>query len=169
MAGAPALKVLPRTAFELTVVDLDPLRAAICAVGEFDLAARDDLAEALQKQETARRRIVRIDLSQVTFLDCSCLGVIVASHHRLLKLRGLLVLTGVDAAVARILKITGLEDHLFIVPADQDPFGSLLMARATRASVPKQRLASAPGFDSLTADADRLGVDATAMTRKAVS
>ena len=146
MAGVPTLNVLPDAAFDLAVVDLDPLRAAICAVGEFDLAARDDLAEALQQQETAGRRIVRLDVSRVTFLDCSCLGVIVASHQRFLELHGLLVITGVDGAVARILTITGLAERLFIVPADQDPFGSVLMARATRRRVPQQRLVGEPGW-----------------------
>jgi anti-sigma B factor antagonist len=116
MAGLETLPAEPDTAFALTVVDLDPMRASLRAVGEFDLAAREDLAELLQQQETARRRIVWLDLSQVTFLDCSCLGVLVASHHRLLALHGLLVLTGVDAHVARMLKITGLDDRLFVVP-----------------------------------------------------
>lgn len=168
MVGVPTLKVLPDAAFELTVVDLDPLRAAICAVGEFDLAARDDLAEALKQQEAERRRIVRLDVSQVTFLDCSCLGVIVASHQRFLKLHGLLVLTGVDAAVARILKITSLDDQLFIVAANQDPFGSVLIARAARPRIPRQRLSSVPSLDTLMADANRLGVDPTATNHLAV-
>lgn len=168
MLSVPTLKALPDTAFELTVVDLDPLRAVICAVGEFDLAARDDLAEALQQQEAERRRIVHLDVSQVTFLDCSCLRVIAASHRRFLKIHGLLVLTGVDGTVARILKITGLDDRLFIVPADQDPFGSVLMARATHPRVPQQRLASVPSLGTLMADADRPGVDPTATNHMAV-
>lgn len=109
--------------YELTVVDLDPLRAAISAAGEFDIAARDDLAEVLRQQENAHRRFVRLDLSHVTFLDASCLGILVASHHRFLKRHGLLVLTGMDPIVSRVLKIAGLDDRLFVVPADEDPFG----------------------------------------------
>jgi anti-anti-sigma factor len=139
MAGVPTLIAPPDVGFELTVVDLDPLRAAICAVGEFDLAAKEALADVLQRQVDARRRIVRLDLSLVTFFDCSCLGVLVASHHRFLNLHGMLVLTGVDERVGRILKITGLDDRLFIVPTSDDPFGSVLMARAVRQRVPSQR------------------------------
>ena len=140
MAGVSTLVADLATGFELTVVDLDPLRAAICAVGELDLAARDALAEVLQQQEDAGRRIVRLDLSQVTFLDCSCLGVLVSSHQRFLELRGLLVLTVTDGSVARLLEMTGLGESLFTVPTDQDPLESVLMARASRSwKVPKQR------------------------------
>lgn len=156
MAGVPTLVAEPDTGYELTVVDLDPLRAAICAVGELDLAAREDLADVLRQQEHASRRFVRLDLSQVSFLDCSCLGVLVASHHRFLELHGLLVLSGVDESVARILKITGLDDSLFIVPADQDPFGSVVMARAARRRrVPTQRRPAVEPFDALMAVADQ--------------
>jgi anti-anti-sigma factor len=140
MARVSTLVAELATGFDLTVVDLDPLRAAICAVGELDLAARDALAEVLQEQEDAGRRIVRLDLSHVTFLDCSCLGVLVSSHQRFLELHGLLVLTVTDGSVVRLLEMTGLGESLFVILTDQDLFESVLMARASRSRrVPKQR------------------------------
>lgn len=111
--------------YDLTVVDLDPLRAAICAVGEFDLAARPALVGVLRQQQSAGRRFVRLDLSGVTFLDCTCLGVLVEFHHSLLELHGLLILTGVGTHVARLLTVTDLDSTLFVAPDDQDPFGCL--------------------------------------------
>jgi len=168
MEIVPSLAVLPDPVFELIVFDLDALRAAICAVGEFDLAARDELAEALHRQEAEGRLIVRLDLSQVTFLDCSCLGVVVASHHRFLNRHGLLVLTGVDGPVARVLHVTRLDETLFVIPEHEDLFGGVLVARANPVKVPEQRLASAPSFDSLLADADRAGGDAKAPNHLAV-
>jgi anti-anti-sigma factor len=144
MAGVRTLVTDPDLGFELTVVALDPLRAAICAVGELDLAARDALGEVLQQQEDAGRRVVRVDLSKVAFIDCSCLGILVASHYRFLELHGLLVLTGVDPRTERVLKMAGLGDILFIVPADQNPFGSVLIARAAavRSRLANQRRAA---------------------------
>lgn len=140
MAGVPTLIAEPGTGFELTVVDLDPLRAAICVVGELDLAARDELSAVLQQLQDSGRRIVRLDLSAAAFLDCSCLGVLVAAHRRFLDLHGLLVLSGVTGIVARVLEITGLDETLFIVPGDQDPFGNAQIARARRLrGVPGQR------------------------------
>jgi anti-anti-sigma factor len=107
--------------YRLTVLDLDPLRATIRAAGELDLAARDPLAELLRQQQTAGRRVIRLDLSEVIFLDCSCVGVVVAAHRRFVELHGLLVLTDINASVARMLRLTGLEDSLFIEPARATP------------------------------------------------
>ena len=156
MAVVPTLVAEPDTQYELTVVARDRLRAAICAVGEFDLAARNDLADVLRQQEDARRRIVRLDLSKVTFLDCSCLGVLVAAHHRLLELHGLLVVTGVDKAIARIIRITGLDDTFFIVPADQDPFSAMVARLARRRRFLEQRLPVLASGGSSMATADQL-------------
>lgn len=126
--------------YALTVVDLDPLRAVIEAAGELDLAARQDLGDALRHHEDARRRFLRLDLSRVTFLDCSCLGVICAAHVRLLDRHGLLTLSGVDGPVARLLELTGLDEHLFVVPSDEDPFGSTPLAGdAPGRTIPQMR------------------------------
>ena len=118
---AAVLHLSARPGFRLTVVDLDPLRATIRAAGELDLAARGPLAELLEQLLVAGRRVISLDLSEVTFLDCSCVGVLVAAHHRFLELRGLLVLTDVDAPVARILRATGLDDSLFLTPTVARP------------------------------------------------
>jgi anti-anti-sigma factor len=90
MAGVPTFAAEAGAGFGFTVVDLDSLRAVICAVGELDLAARDALAEVLDQQAKADRNIIHLDLSQVTFIDCSCLGVLVAAHQRMLDRHGLL-------------------------------------------------------------------------------
>jgi anti-sigma B factor antagonist len=118
---ADVLHLSARPAFGLTVVHLDPLHATIRAAGELDLAARGPLAELLEQQQIAGRRVISLDLAEVTFLDCSCVGVLVAAHQRFLECHGLLVLTDVDARVARLLRATGLEDHLFITPAGASP------------------------------------------------
>ena len=132
MAGLTTLVAEPRVASEFTVVGLDPLRAAVCASGELDLATRDALIEVLAQQDEARRQFVHLDLSGVTFMDCSCLGVLIASHHRLRARRRLLIISGANALVARVLKLSGHDDLLFVVPAEHDPFGK----------VPKPRVAS---------------------------
>ena len=118
---AEVLYLSARPGFRFTVVDLDPLHATIRAAGELDLAAREPLAEVLQQQQIAGRRVICLDLSEVTFLDCSCVGVIVAAHHRFLELGGRLVLTDVNATVERILRVTGLEDSLFIASTSARP------------------------------------------------
>jgi anti-anti-sigma factor len=105
------------------VVELDPLRSTFCVRGELDLAARQPLSDGLRCQQDAGRRFVNLDLSQVTFIDSSCLHVIEAFHQSFLRLPGLMILTGINARVERMLRLTGLRGRLFIAVDDQDPFG----------------------------------------------
>jgi anti-anti-sigma factor len=118
---AEVLHLSARPGFQLTVVELDPVRATIRAAGELDLAAREPLAELLKQQRMAGRRVISLDFSEVTFLDSSCVGVLVAAHNRFLELHGLLVLHDVDARIARTLRVTGQEDSLFIAPTRARP------------------------------------------------
>lgn len=143
MAGVPSLAPEPGAAYELIVGDLDPPRAVVRAVGELDLAAREDLTEVLRQENAASGAVVRLDLSEVTFLDCSCLGVLVGAHHRYRERDGLLLLTGVGGPVARLLRVTRLEDTLFIVPDDADAFDDdVISLLARRPVVPRQRAAT---------------------------
>ena len=121
MAGGTQLGVVSSVTFELTIVGLDPLRANICAAGELDLAARDALTEVLDRQEGVRRPFVHLNMSRVTLMDCSCLGVLLASHQRLRARDGLLIISGVTHLVARVLALSGHDHLLFVVPAFHDP------------------------------------------------
>ena len=96
----------------LTTLRKDRTRALVRAVGEWDLAGADALAEDLRAHEAAGRRFVRLDVSAVTFLDCTCLDVLVAAHTRLLAARGTLVLSGVTPRMLRLLRLTGLDQVL---------------------------------------------------------
>jgi anti-sigma B factor antagonist len=106
--------------FELAVVGADPLRATVRASGELDLAARDSIVEVLGRQRDSGRAIVRLDLTDVTFMDCSCLRALVEEHQRFLAARGQLVLTGVGNRTNRLLKLTGLDQILFAVSGPPD-------------------------------------------------
>lgn len=101
--------------YELAVVGADPLRATVRASGALDLAARDSIVEVLGRQRDSGRAIVRLDVTDVTFMDCSCLSTLVEEHQRFLAARGQLVLTGVGPRTNRLLKVTGLDRILFTV------------------------------------------------------
>jgi len=91
--------------------------ALVRAVGEWDLANAATLADLLGAHEKAGRRFVRLDLSAVTFLDCTCIGVLVSVHRRLLAGRGTLVLTGVSPRIQRLLRLARLDDVLLTTSA----------------------------------------------------
>ena len=96
----------------LTTIRQNHSRALLRAVGEWDLANADILADRLDAQLKSGRRFVRLDLSAVTFLDCACLGVLVSVHRRLITMRGRLILTGVTPRVLRLLRLASLDDML---------------------------------------------------------
>ncbi|WP_030398348.1 STAS domain-containing protein [Kitasatospora purpeofusca] len=79
--------------------------------GEIDLAAAPRLRRRLTTVLEARREVV-LDLSEVTFMDCSGLGVLVRARNQADRSGKRLVLRGVGRPVARLLKLTGLSRRL---------------------------------------------------------
>lgn len=122
--------------FELTVVGADALRAKVRASGALDLSARDSIVEVLGRQRDSGRLIVRLELTDVTFMDCSCLGAVVEEHRRFLDARGQLVLTGVGPRTSRLLALTGLDQVLFV---DGEAVSSTSEAPQSAPSVVPQR------------------------------
>ncbi|HEY7047713.1 MAG TPA: STAS domain-containing protein [Jatrophihabitantaceae bacterium] len=105
----PASSTHPNARASLTTLRQDRSRALVRAVGEWDLANAEALAEMLEEHEKAGRRFVRLDVSAVSFLDCTCLDVLVTAHRRLLAARGTLVLTGVTPRLTRLLSLARLD------------------------------------------------------------
>jgi anti-sigma B factor antagonist len=99
-------------AHSFAIVRADESRASLSAAGELDLAAVEDLIALLAAHEGAGQVFIHLDLSAVTFMDCSCLGVLVAAHHRLRAAHGQLVLTRSSGPVIKLLSIIQLEDTL---------------------------------------------------------
>jgi len=102
-------------------VRLDQTRAYVKVSGEVDLATAAPLWAVLDGHLGAGRRFLRLDLAGVSFLDGSALTGLTRVHQDALARRGTLVLTGVSARVARVLRLAGLDRLLFIgssVPDD---------------------------------------------------
>ena len=55
---------------------------------------------------------MHLDVSGVTFLECACLGVLVAAHQRQLADGGTLLLTGTTPRIMRLRSLTRLEGVL---------------------------------------------------------
>lgn len=105
-------------------VRFDRIRAVIKVAGELDLQTAAPLWGVLESHLGAGRRFLRLDLSGVTFLDATALTGIARVHQDLLARRGTLVITGVRALVGRVLRLTGLDEVLFVggLRADDDTF-----------------------------------------------
>jgi anti-anti-sigma factor len=83
--------------------------AVVTVGGEIDLGTagqlRDHLTECIRDQV----RDIVLDLSAVTFMDSTGLQVLIATQRRLEPLGGKLRLVGLRSGVAKVLKVTGLD------------------------------------------------------------
>lgn len=98
----------------IETVRLDDRRAHVKVRGDLDVSTAAALWAVLQSHLTAGRRFLRLDLSAVDFLDAAAVTAIVEVHHEALYRRGTLVVAGVNACVARVLSLTGVDQTLFI-------------------------------------------------------
>jgi anti-anti-sigma factor len=95
-------------------IRFDRQRALVQVSGDLDLTTTAPLWAVLRGHLAAGRRFVRLDLSGVTFLDASALNGIARAHQDLLARRGTLVITDAGPFVARVLRLAGLHDLLFL-------------------------------------------------------
>jgi anti-sigma B factor antagonist len=94
-------------------VDRDDVRILV-ARGEIDVACRSEFQDQIVKLISEARSPAYVDLSQVTFLDSSGLGVLVGGM-KVGKTRGVeVVLLSPQPNVLRVLEISGL-DEIFTI------------------------------------------------------
>jgi len=92
-------------------LDESPGRS-VKAVGIIDSHTADELLAHLRNLGTDND--VRLDLTDIEFIDSSGLRSIVTAHQELEEAGRRLVLSGLSESVQRLLEITGLTDHLNI-------------------------------------------------------
>jgi stage II sporulation protein AA (anti-sigma F factor antagonist) len=86
--------------------------AEVQAVGELDLDTAARLDDVLQRLCHGAHRQVTLDLTGLTFCDCAGLRVLLTAHRTLRSGGGRLVLAHPNAALSRLLAITGLAGEL---------------------------------------------------------
>jgi anti-anti-sigma factor len=96
---------VPDTQFSVGNSDAGPV---VTATGELDLAVKDELREVL----SSLTGVVTIDLTEVTFLDSSTIGVFVGAHKRLSGDGGALRLRNPQDMPRRALEIVGLGEWI---------------------------------------------------------
>jgi len=82
-------------------------RAVVTATGEIDLATSPALRTRLQ-DAIGRHRTVIVDLSDVTFIDSTGLGVLIGGLRRVNEAGGEMRVVIADPRVLKIFEITGL-------------------------------------------------------------
>jgi anti-anti-sigma factor len=111
----PFERVWGSEALTVTVVKREEFRASMRVVGELDLCGAPILQAALAAQLRARRRFLRLDLSELSFIDSCGIRVLQQMHAEALAERGTLIVVGATARTRRVLNLVGLDRELFLV------------------------------------------------------
>lgn len=84
--------------------------------GDVDVTAAPAMREAIDATTAAGHRHLVLDLTEVTFIDSTGLGVVVGRLKSLRRDGGSLVVAAAHDRVLRVLAITGLDTVLDIAP-----------------------------------------------------
>jgi len=98
---------LPETEVTLSAAHVGPT-ALLTASGELDLYAAAALQDALTPLIETHPPALIVDLSSVSFLDSTALGVLVGAAKLLRSGGGRFVVVSSDPRIVRLLEITGL-------------------------------------------------------------
>jgi anti-sigma B factor antagonist len=89
--------------------NLEDESTVVSAAGEIDLATSPALRSRLQ-DAIGRYRVVIVDLSDVTFIDSTGLGVLIGGLRRVNERGGEMRIVVADPRVLKIFEITGLTE-----------------------------------------------------------
>lgn len=82
----------------------------VCLQGELDLSTASALHELLVAPELLTAPEVRIDLTQVIFIDSTTIGLLVAACKKERSVGGIFSLRCSEGPVLRVLEVSGLID-----------------------------------------------------------
>lgn len=82
--------------------------------GELDLCTRDRLSCAISGALRHSPQLLVVDLSELSFMDCSGLSVLIWAHQRLAGQGRQLLITGAPPIVLRLIHLTGLGTYLHL-------------------------------------------------------
>ncbi|HWD52036.1 MAG TPA: STAS domain-containing protein [Acidimicrobiales bacterium] len=93
--------------FEIAETRLDGV-SVLTVTGEIDMATAPDLRERLVALEADRISAIVVDLTGVSFIDSTALGVLVGAYRRQEEAGGTLKLVVTEPRVRKVLEITDL-------------------------------------------------------------
>jgi anti-sigma B factor antagonist len=107
------------TEFDVASETLSPGRGLVSLRGEVDIYTAPRLKEQLVKVLDEGATGIVVDLSDVTFIDSTALGVLIGGVRRLHEADGHMALVVATRPVERVLTLTGL-DRVFTIHATRD-------------------------------------------------
>jgi anti-sigma B factor antagonist len=96
-----------------------PIGPSLAIEGEIDVYTAPQLREKLLPL-CATEQTVSVDLSQVKYIDSTGLGVLIGAYKAQRSAGGKLVLSGINARLRRLFRITGLDEVMEIEQTTQE-------------------------------------------------
>lgn len=104
--------------FEMRVQALDDEVCIVELIGEIDVYSSRAARQELRRLAEGRHSRFIVDLSRLTFIDSSGLGMLVRFLRRVREKAGTLVLTGATPPIHKLFRMTGL-DAVFPMARDK--------------------------------------------------
>jgi anti-anti-sigma factor len=96
--------------------------AIVTLAGEFDLARAEELRECLVQPEVLSARVVRVDLSRVSFLDSVIIGLLVSVCKKVRKAgSSFSVVCDIEGIARSVFEIDGLLEYLEVEEPSAGP------------------------------------------------
>lgn len=94
--------------------------------GDFDLVTAAEFREKIDQslEETMSQNLL-LDLSKITFIDSSGLGVILGRYRKVKKNHGEMVIYGIKPAVEKILKVSGISSLMPLCKTEKEAWALL--------------------------------------------
>ena len=110
--------------FSVETEAVDDATHLVVVTGEIDLFTAPEFKAAVARPIDAGGDRVIVDLTGVTFIDSSSLGVLIGAHKQIVARGGALVIVCDDRAIVNTFKITGLDGVFEIVATRADALGA---------------------------------------------
>lgn len=104
----------------------------LAAAGDIDYSASPQLREQITDHIDAGKRRLVLDLTQVTFIDSTAIGVLIGAHARLQDAGGgsvVIVCSEENRKVQRIFEIAGVDSVIALHDTREEALSALAVAR----------------------------------------
>ncbi len=105
---------------EFTKKQTKPGEIVLILSGQLDFMVRKDFQAAIQDAQIEATQHVIMDLTDVSFIDCAAVGILVRTKHELAKAEIRLSLISAPGRVFDVLQAMNLDQILSMVPTKQE-------------------------------------------------
>lgn len=99
------MEIVQREVNSIPVIDI---------IGEVDLYNTKEIKDLIDQMIKEGKYQMVLNLASVPFMDSSGIGTLVTGMYRLKKYHGNLKIVNIMGSVAKVFKMTGMDDHLEI-------------------------------------------------------